>query len=99
MTVCVALHRPSRNACGVARLEHAVVVVEAVEVVGDADGVRRQRVGRAPLGGFGDDGRKLDEPLDEAALLGRELGRDVAETGASPALRMIPAMRACAYWT
>ena len=51
-----------------------MVVVEAVEVVGDADRVRRQRMGRAPLRRLRDDAGKLDEPLDEAALLGVELG-------------------------
>ena len=61
--------RPSRNACALGA-EHLVVVVEAVEVVGDADRVVRDRVRAAPLGRLGDDGRELGEPLDQVALLG-----------------------------
>src|SRR4051794_11236212 len=49
-------------------LEHAVVVVEAVEVVGDADGVRRQGVRTAALRRLGNERWELGESLDELAL-------------------------------
>ncbi len=53
-------------------LEHAMLVVEAVEVVGDPDRVGRDRL-RAPLlGRVGGDARELGEPLHELALLRRE---------------------------
>ena len=70
-TVFVATQRPSRKA-SLSEPEHLVVVVEAVEVVGDADRVGRDRMRRAPLGRLGDDLRELGEPLDEVALLRRE---------------------------
>ena len=54
------------------RLEDAVLVVEAVEVVGDADRVDRDRVRRPPLGRLRDDGGELEEALHELALLDRE---------------------------
>src|SRR5581483_1787747 len=53
----------------VAALEDAVLVVEAVEVVGDVDRVVRQLVRAAPLSRLRHDGGELDEPLDELALL------------------------------
>src|SRR3954447_12808020 len=46
-------------------LQYAMVVVEAVEVVRNADRVGRQGVGPATLGRLLDDGRKLRAPLDE----------------------------------
>ena len=49
-------------------------MVEAMEVVRDADRVVRERVGAASLDGFLDDARELDEALDELLLLGGELG-------------------------
>src|SRR2546430_11519035 len=49
-------------------LEHAVLVVEAVEVVGDADRVRRDRLRPALRGGVRGDGRQLEQPLDQLAL-------------------------------
>src|SRR5438132_10400362 len=61
----------------VAAVEHAVLVVEAVEVVGDVDRVVRELMRAAPLGRLCDDGGKLDEALDQLALLGRELGRRI----------------------
>src|SRR5215471_795453 len=51
------------------RFEHAVLVVEAVEVVCNADRVRRDRVGAASLSRLPDDLRELQQPLDELALL------------------------------
>ena len=51
-----------------------MVVIEAVEVVRNADRVRRDRVRAAPLRRLRDDGGKLGEPLYEVALLGGELG-------------------------
>ena len=52
-----------------------MVVVEAVEVVRDADRVVRDRVRRAARGRLAHDRRELEEPLDEVALLGRERQR------------------------
>src|SRR5213592_2448842 len=49
--------------------EHAVIVVEAVEVVGDVGDVDGEGVRPAPLGRLGDDARELHEALDERALL------------------------------
>src|SRR4051812_3933417 len=46
-------------------LEHAMLVVEAVEVVRDADRVRRQPLRAALLDSVGDDGGELGEPLHE----------------------------------
>ena len=65
-------------------LEHAVVVVEAVEVVGDADGVRREGMRAATLGRLGDDRGELGEPLDELALCRRQTGRRAPATKACP---------------
>ena len=80
-----------------------MVVVEAVKVVGEPDRIGRDRVRRAALRRLGDDSRELEDPLDEIALLGRQLaGRRqsvVVAGGCAGALRRIPAMRACAYWT
>src|ERR671935_2549847 len=56
-------------------LQHAVLVVEAMEVVGCADGVGRQRVRAAPLRRLGDDAGKFGQPLHELALLARERPR------------------------
>jgi hypothetical protein len=53
-------------------LEHAVLVVEAVEVIGHADRVGRQPVRATPLDRLLDDARELDEPLDQLPLLGGE---------------------------
>src|SRR5438093_1094060 len=53
----------------------AVLVVEAVEVVGHADRVDRDRMGGPPLGGLCSDHRELGEPLDQVALLARKLTR------------------------
>ena len=50
-------------------LEYAMFVVEAVEVVRNADRVRRNAVRRAPLRRLGDEGRELREPFDQVALL------------------------------
>src|SRR5437867_3146537 len=60
------------------RPDDAVLVVEAVEVVCDPDGVDRDGVWCAALRGLGSHRRKLQEPLDESALLLRELARRVA---------------------
>src|SRR5690242_15764658 len=79
-------------------LEHSVLVVEAVEVVGDPD-----RVGRNPLRAalherVGGDGGQLGEPLDELSLLrgqrARGLGGDrgvagVAEDPGDPGVRVL----------
>src|SRR5262245_25674037 len=53
-------------------VEHPVLVVEAVEVVRDADRVGRERVRPAPLDGLLDDPGKLGQPLDELLLLGSQ---------------------------
>jgi hypothetical protein len=53
-------------------LENAVLVVEAVEVVGDPDRVRGQRLRPSMLGGVGRDRRQLQQPLDQLTLLQRE---------------------------
>ena len=63
---------PERLVLAALRRQHPVVVVEAVEVVGEPDRVHRDRVRAAPLGRLAHDGRELGEPLDELALLGRE---------------------------
>src|SRR4029079_9202950 len=57
------------------RLEHAVVVVEAVEVVRDADRVRREGVRAAALRRLPHDAGQLEKPLHELTLLGRERPR------------------------
>src|SRR5579862_1039794 len=57
-------------------LEHAVLVVEAVEVVGDADRIHRDRLRAAPVRRVAHDLRELGEPLHELALLGRERLRE-----------------------
>ena len=75
------------------------MVVEAVEVVGDADRVRRERVRAAPLRRLGDDSRELGQPLDQLPLLGASAPEGSGEAAASPAFRRMPAIRACAYWT
>src|ERR1700688_21677 len=53
-------------------LEHAMLVVEAVKVVGDADGVRRDRLRPAMLGRLAQYAGELGEPFDELSLLGLE---------------------------
>ena len=80
-------------------LEDAVLVVEAVEIVRQADRVRREGVWAAALGRLGDDSRELGQALDQVALFDGELAGGSALTSASSALRRMPAMRACAYWT
>ena len=57
------------------RADHAALVVEAVEVVGDLDRVDRDRVRAAALGRLRDHAGEFREPLDQLSLLGRELGR------------------------
>ena len=57
ITVCVARQSAEPERLRLA-LEHAVVVVEAVEVVRDADRVRRDRLRPAPLRRLGDDRRE-----------------------------------------
>ena len=69
--------RPRRLAEGEAErlrlgAQHFVVVVEAVEVVRNADRIVRNRVCCPPLGRLGGNPWKLDQPLDEVALLRRE---------------------------
>src|SRR6266540_858003 len=56
-------------------LEDAMLVVEAMKVVGDPDRVERDRVGRPSLGRLGRDSGELREPLDQVALLDREVAR------------------------
>src|SRR5215211_2200657 len=65
------LRRPAEGEpeCLRVTLEHAVLGVEAVEVVSHADGVVRDRVRPAPLGRLGNDARKLQQALDEVPLL------------------------------
>ena len=98
ITACVARHEREPEVLRLA-LEHAVLVVEAVEVVGDANRVGRERVRAAALDGLLDDARELGEALDQLLLLGGELGGRCDELGALGALRRMPAIRACAYWT
>src|SRR5512133_574758 len=50
--------------------QHAVLVVEAVEVVGDADRVDRNRLRPPPFRRLRGDDRKLQQPLDQLALFG-----------------------------
>src|SRR5262245_40036856 len=54
-------------------LEDAMLVVEAVEVVGHADRVDRDRMWCAALGRLACDLRELEEPFYELALLARQL--------------------------
>src|SRR2546425_2233561 len=61
-------------------LQHPVVVVEAVEVVGDADRVVRQGVRAAPLDGLRDYLRELRQPLDQILFLAGELLRTLQQT-------------------
>src|SRR5437764_14948358 len=68
-------HGPGRAAepqpeCLLHALEHAVLVVEAVEVVGDPNGIRRDSLGAAPGERLRGNRRKLGEPLHELTLLG-----------------------------
>jgi hypothetical protein len=65
----------------VVALEDAVVVIEAVEVVGDADRVRRQPMRATALGSLDDDGGELGQALDELALLGLECRLRLGRTG------------------
>src|SRR5947209_915507 len=53
-------------------LEHAMLVVEAVEVVRQTDRIRRDALRAAALGRLARDGRELGEPLHDVALLGRQ---------------------------
>src|SRR5689334_12594161 len=53
-------------------LEHAMLVVEAVEVVCDADRVRRDALRAAAVGRLPRDRRELGEPFHEVAFLGRQ---------------------------
>src|SRR5437588_6554796 len=67
-------HRLGRAAEGepkrlLVALEHAVLVVEAVEVVGHADRILRDSLWAALCRRVFDHRRKLCEPLDELALL------------------------------
>ena len=76
-----------------------MLVVEAMEIVGDPD-----RIGRDPLrptlrGCVREDGGELGETLDQLALLTLDRGRGAGILGVPSALRRMPAMRACAYWT
>src|SRR5947209_2973304 len=57
-------------------LEHAMLVVEAVEVVRQADRVRRDALRPAALGRLTRNGRELGEPLHDVALLGRQRLRE-----------------------
>ena len=76
-----------------------MLVVEAVEIVRQADRIGRQRVGAPALGRLGDDTRELGQALDQLSLLDGQLGGGSALTSAPSALRRMPAIRACAYWT
>src|SRR5438067_8472776 len=58
--------------CLLLALEHAVLVVEAMEVVGDADRVGGHALGATLHEGVGDDRRQPGAPLHELPLLGRE---------------------------
>src|SRR4051794_8351800 len=79
------------------RVEHAVMVVEAMEVVGHADRVVRDRLRAAPLGRLARDRGKVGKPLDQIALLGLDTcrgGRDsgvagVAEDPGDPGVRVL----------
>src|SRR5215471_4723673 len=64
-----AEREPERLVLG---FEHAVLVVEAVEVVGDADRICGDRVGPAAFSRFTNDFRELEQPLHQLALLGLE---------------------------
>src|SRR5437879_7108812 len=55
--------------CLLLALEHAVLVVEAMEVVGDADRVGRDALRAAFRQRVGDDGGQLGEPLHKLPLL------------------------------
>src|SRR5262249_30976599 len=54
------------------RADHPMVVVEAVEVVGDPNRVDRDRVGRTALGRLGHDRREVRQALDEVLFLALE---------------------------
>src|SRR5215831_9642834 len=71
-----ALRRPDkRQPKGLlVAFEHAVLRVEPVEVVGDADRIDRDRLGPPPFRCFRRVHRKLREALDQVAFLGRERG-------------------------
>src|SRR2546425_13228276 len=59
------------------RPDDAMLVVEAVKVVGDPDRIDRDRMRCATLRSLGGDGGELQEPFDQVALLFRELYRCV----------------------
>src|SRR3954469_16998817 len=69
-------------------LEHAVVVVEAVEVVGNPDRVVRNTLRSAPLRRLGHYIGELDQALDQILLLGcrrlRRLGRNLGPFRVAP---------------
>ena len=87
--------------------DHLAVAVEGVEVGGDRGRVGADPVRRAPRGGLADLVGELEQALDQRLLAGLERGaarprrraRPPAASAASPALRRMLAMRACAYWT
>ena len=60
------------------RADDAMLVVEAMEVVGEANRVDRDRVRCPPLRGLCDDERKLEQPLDQVPFLGCELRGSLA---------------------
>ncbi len=71
MTICTARTRTESERL-LLGLEHAMLVIEAVEVVGDADRVDRDRVRRPPLGRLSGDLRELEQALHQLALLRSE---------------------------
>src|SRR3954451_2397365 len=83
--------------CLLLALEHAVRVVEAVEIVGDANCVGGNPLRSALRERVGDGRREVGEPLHELALLGGErdggLGGDgracVAEDPGDPGVRVL----------
>ena len=98
ITDFVAVTSPSRKRLRVGA-EHLVMVVEAVEVVGEPDRVGRDRVRPPPLGRLGDDAGNSARRLIRSRSSSASSAGGSAEGVASPALRRIPAIRACAYWT
>src|SRR5437588_536704 len=56
------------------RADDSVLVVEAMEVVGNADRVQRDRMRRAAFGRLSHGDAEVGETLDQLALLARKIG-------------------------
>ena len=74
-------------------------MVEAVEVVGEPDRVGREKLRAAPAGASRTVGGNSTSRFTSSRSSGASGPGGAPPTCASPALRRIAAIRACAYWT